>query len=62
MERLATAERIEGEGGRWGRPSRMGRAEIERAEAMRAEGRSVRAIAIAMRVPRSTVARALVPR
>jgi len=66
MERLATAERIsaareriEAEGGRWGRPCRLGREEIGRIDAMRAEGRSVRAIAVAMKVPRSTVARAL---
>lgn len=66
MERLATAERIaaareriEAEGGRWGRPRRMGRAEIERATAMRAEGRTLRDIAVALRVPRSTIGRAL---
>lgn len=37
----------------------MGRAEIERALAMRLEGKSIRAIAIAMRTPRATIARAL---
>jgi DNA invertase Pin-like site-specific DNA recombinase len=66
MERLATAERIaaareriEAEGGRWGRPPRMVRADVARALAMRAEGRSVRAIAIALKIPKSTVARTL---
>jgi len=66
MERLATAERIaaareriEAEGGRWGRPPRMGRAEVARALAMRGEGRSVRAIAVALKIPKSTLARTL---
>jgi DNA invertase Pin-like site-specific DNA recombinase len=66
MERLATAERIsaareriEGEGGHWGRPSRLGQAEVTQALAMRSEGRSVRAIAVAMKIPRATIARAL---
>lgn len=66
MERLATNERIaeararvEAEGGRWGRPRRMDAALVARATAMRAEGRSVRAIAIALKVPRATVGRAL---
>jgi DNA invertase Pin-like site-specific DNA recombinase len=66
MERLATAERIaaareriEAEGGRWGRPPRMTREEVERAVAMCAEGRSLRKIAIALKIPKSTLARAL---
>jgi DNA invertase Pin-like site-specific DNA recombinase len=42
-----------------GRPPRLLRIEVERAVALRAKGRSVRAIANAMDVPRSTVARAL---
>jgi hypothetical protein len=66
MERLATAERIaaarervEAEGGRWGRPQRMARADVFRAQAMRAAGRSIREIAIALKHPRSTVAETL---
>lgn len=66
MERLATAERIaaardriEAEGGHWGRPRRMATADVRRAKAMQAEGRSVRAIASALRIPRSTIARGL---
>jgi DNA invertase Pin-like site-specific DNA recombinase len=66
MERLATAERIsaareriEAEGGHWGRPTRLGHAEVAQALAMRSEGRSVRAIAVAMKIPRATIARAL---
>jgi DNA invertase Pin-like site-specific DNA recombinase len=66
MERLATAERIaaareriEAEGGRWGRPRRMDRRDVEKARQMRLDGRSVRRIAMALGVPRSTVGRAL---
>jgi DNA invertase Pin-like site-specific DNA recombinase len=66
MERLATAERIaaareriEAEGGRWGRPRCMSRADVERALALRGAGRSVRAIAVALKIPKSTLARAL---
>lgn len=59
-ERIAAArERVEAAGGRWGRPRRMGRDEVARAAAMRTEGRSVREIAVALKVPRSTVARSL---
>jgi DNA invertase Pin-like site-specific DNA recombinase len=59
-ERIAAArERIEAEGGRWGRPPRMGKAEVARAVEMRAGGLTVRAIARSMHVPRSTVGRAL---
>jgi DNA invertase Pin-like site-specific DNA recombinase len=66
MERLATNERIsaarervEAAGGRWGRPRRVDGPTGERIRAMRAEGRSVRAIAIALKIPRSTVADAI---
>jgi DNA invertase Pin-like site-specific DNA recombinase len=69
MERLAIGERIsaareriEAEGGRWGRPRRVDGPTLERARAMRTEGRPVRAIAMALRVPRSTIARALAAR
>ncbi len=41
------------------RPSRVDAPTLDRALAMRAEGRPVRAIAMALRVPRSTIARAL---
>jgi DNA invertase Pin-like site-specific DNA recombinase len=66
MERLAINERIsaarerlEAEGRPWGRPPRLSEAERVRLRALRAEGRSVREIAVALKVPRSTVARAL---
>ena len=42
-----------------GRPRRLFRVDVERARAMHAAGRSVRAIAMVMKTPRSTVGRAL---
>lgn len=66
MERLAINERIsaardrlEAEGRAWGRPARLTGLELEQAKALRSDGRSIREIAIAMKVPRSTVARAV---
>lgn len=66
MERLAIGERIqaarariEEQGGAWGRPSRMTLGERKQARKMRANGSSVREIAIAMKVPKSTVQRAV---
>lgn len=66
MERLATNERIaaardrlEAEGGHWGRPRRMTVAELHRAVALRKEDLSFRVIARIVRVPCSTVARAV---
>jgi DNA invertase Pin-like site-specific DNA recombinase len=66
MERLAIAERIaaararvERNGGTWGRPRRMTTAQLARARAFATKGRSVRAIAVALKVPRSTVYRSL---
>ena len=63
MERLAIGERIsaararaEAAGGRWGRPRRY--VNIARARAMQ-ETRSLRQIAVALKVPRATLARAL---
>lgn len=59
-DRIAAArERLEAEGRPWGRPSRLSQADRVRLRALRQEGRSLRDIAIAMKVPRSTVARAL---
>lgn len=66
MERLAINERIsaardrlEAEGRAWGRPARLTGFRLDQAKALREEGRSIREIAVAMKVPRSTVARAL---
>ncbi|MGH7436094.1 MAG: recombinase family protein [Polyangiaceae bacterium] len=59
-ERIAAArERIEAQGGRWGRPSRVDRATRARAVELHAAGKSVRDIARALKVPRSTIARAI---
>ena len=59
-ERIADArERVESEGGSWGRPRRMDDSLIEKAAALRLAGRTIREIAVALKVPRSTVARSL---
>jgi DNA invertase Pin-like site-specific DNA recombinase len=59
-ERIAAArERVEAEGKRWGRPSRLTEATRERIAVLRQDGRSIRDIAVALKVPRSTVARSL---
>lgn len=67
MERLAISERIsaarqrvEAKGGAWGRPRRMNADEVERARALKAKGRSNRAIAAALGIPVSTVSRAVI--
>jgi DNA invertase Pin-like site-specific DNA recombinase len=66
MERLALAERIaaarwrvESEGGRWGRPRRLDGPTRERASDMHSQGKSIREISRALKVPRATVARAV---
>jgi len=66
MERLAINERIaaardrlEAEGKAWGRPPRLTASERDRARALRAQGRSLRQIAVVMKTPKSTVVRAL---
>jgi DNA invertase Pin-like site-specific DNA recombinase len=59
-ERVAAArERVEAEGGRWGRPSRVDAATRERAVKLKTAGKTVRDIARTLKVPRSTIARAL---
>ena len=67
LERAAIADRIsaardrmQAEDRPWGRPPRLSQADCVRLRALRDAGRSVREIAMSMRVPRSTVARALV--
>lgn len=64
MERAALGERIsaararvERAGGRWGRPRRE--VDVARARELAAKGKSVRQIAVALKVPRTTLARAL---
>lgn len=59
-ERISAArDRVEASGGRWGRPRRIDPGTLARAVAMQAAGRTHRAIAVALKVPRSTVSRAL---
>jgi DNA invertase Pin-like site-specific DNA recombinase len=59
-ERISAArERVEAEGRSWGRPCRLDERDVRRAVTLREGGRSVREIAVALKVPRSTVARAL---
>jgi DNA invertase Pin-like site-specific DNA recombinase len=59
-ERIAAArERVEAEGGRWGRPSRVDGPTRKRAAELRAQGKTVREIARTLHVPRSTIARAI---
>jgi DNA invertase Pin-like site-specific DNA recombinase len=59
-ERIAaTRERLATEGKPWGRRPRMTPEEVARAAAMRAEGRSIRSIAMGIGHPRATVAAAL---
>jgi DNA invertase Pin-like site-specific DNA recombinase len=55
----AARTRLESEGRAWGRPRRMNPMDIDRARELRAAGRSVREIAVALRIPKATVARAL---
>lgn len=60
LERQAIArKRMEREGRTWGRPPRCPPEQEEIIRAMAAEGRSVRAIAAAVKVPKSTVGRVL---
>ena len=66
MERLATnerisaaRERIESQGGAWGRPAAMTAAQLETAKRMKAEGATVRAIAQAVGVSKTIVGRAV---
>jgi hypothetical protein len=58
-ERIAGArERVEAEGGKWGRPRRLDEGGVARVRALKAEGRSLRAISRDLKIPLATVARA----
>jgi len=58
-ERISAArERVEAEGGKWGRPSRFDAAGLAQVKALRDEGKSLRQIAVALKTPLATVARA----
>lgn len=54
----AARERVEGEGGKWGRPKRLDAAAVALVHQLRAEGRTLRQVAIALKIPLATVARA----
>lgn len=59
-ERIASArERVEAEGRKWGRPSRVTPELLARIKVLRKEGRTLREIAVAMKIPRSTIGEAL---
>jgi DNA invertase Pin-like site-specific DNA recombinase len=59
-ERISAArDRIEAEGGTWGRPSAIAPVTLERARKLKSEGRTVREIAVALKVKRSTLHGAL---
>jgi DNA invertase Pin-like site-specific DNA recombinase len=59
-ERISAArERVEAEGRSWGRPRRLDDRMREQALTMKSAGKTIREIAVAMKVPKSTVARAL---
>ena len=59
-DRIAAArERLEAEGRPWGRPSRLTPPEVAKIVALQGQGLSHRAIAVRVRVPRSTVTLAL---
>jgi len=59
-ERQAAArERMAASGERWGRPPRLSTELLGKARVMRGEGKSLRTIAVALKVPRATLGRAL---
>jgi len=59
-ERISAArERMEAEGKSWGRPRRMDDKLIAKATAIRTDGKTIRQIAVALKIPRATVARTL---
>ncbi len=59
-ERISAARaRLASTGQGWGRPRKMSDAAIERARALRREGQTVRQIASTLKIPKSTVQRAL---
>ena len=66
MERAALGERIsaarsrvEAAGGRWGKPRAIDPGTLERVRAMRADDATIRQIAVALKIPKSTISDAL---
>ena len=59
-ERISAArDRIEAEGGRWGRPRAVDPDTLKRARVLESKGQTIRGIAVALKVKRSTIHRAL---
>lgn len=59
-ERISAArDRIEREGGRWGRPSRVSAKLLKQAHTMATNGRTMSEIAVALKIPRATIGRHL---
>jgi DNA invertase Pin-like site-specific DNA recombinase len=59
-ERISAArDRIEAEGGRWGRPRAIDPTTLDRAKKLKAKGRTVREIAVSLKLKRSTLFGAL---
>lgn len=59
-ERISAArERVERQGGAWGRPRRIDPGTLAQARELSAGGRSIREIAVALKVPRATLSDAL---
>ena len=57
-DRIAAArDRMEGQGKRWRRPCRLDDAGVQRIRLMRDAGKTIREIAIALKIPRATVGR-----
>ena len=55
----AARARVEADGGKWGRPPKLLPPMVEKIRELRSEGRSIRSIAMAVKVPRSSVFDAL---
>lgn len=46
---------LEAAGGRWGRPRKVGAADVAKMQTLRKKGRTIRSIAMALKIPRTTV-------
>jgi DNA invertase Pin-like site-specific DNA recombinase len=55
----AAKERVEAKGGRWGRPRVIDPGTLSRARELKREGKSIRQIAVALKIKRATLADAL---
>jgi DNA invertase Pin-like site-specific DNA recombinase len=59
-ERIAAARvRVEAKGKTWGRPARLNSAQVAELRKLAKNGRSVRQLAVAFKIPKSTVGRAV---